>query len=55
MTSSRFGIAVLLYLMILVTADMAFSVGLTFSGSRLLSAEITSTKREIYWAHVMAN
>lgn len=47
--------AELLYLRIFAIAEMAFSVGFTFSGSRLCGALIMSTKRGILWAHGTAN
>lgn len=43
-SSSRFVSAELLYFNIFVIADIAFSVGFIFSGSRLLGVLIISTK-----------
>lgn len=53
--SSRFETFVELYFKIFVTAEMAFSVGLTFSGSLLPGAIINSIKFGITWAHTGAN
>lgn len=54
-TSSTFGRADLLYFRIFVTAAIAFSVGFTFSGSRLFGSDITCTSNGMAWAHVTAN
>lgn len=55
MISSRFVMAELLYLIIFVIADIAFSVGQTFSGDLLSGAIITSTKLGIIEAQTEAN
>lgn len=47
--------AELLYFKIFVIADIAFSVGFTFSGSRLPGAMINWLKSGTNWAHVRAN
>lgn len=55
MISSILGSAELLYFKIFVMAEIAFSVGFTFSGSRLLGACTTSIKRGMVCAQVKAN
>lgn len=55
MSSSRFVSAELLYFNIFVIADIAFSVGFIFSGSRLLGVLIISTKTGTHWAQGTAN
>lgn len=54
-SSSTLVMAELLYLRIFAIAEMAFSVGFTFSGSRLCGALIISIKRGILCAHGTAN
>ncbi len=55
MISWMLGMAELLYFKIFVMAEIAFSVGFTFSGSRLFGAWTTSTRRGMVWAQVKAN
>uniref|UniRef100_A0A2M3ZLM0 Secreted peptide n=1 Tax=Anopheles braziliensis TaxID=58242 RepID=A0A2M3ZLM0_9DIPT len=55
MISSGFVMALLLYFSIFVMAEMAFSVGFTFSGSRLSGAMMTSISNGIAWAQAREN